>query len=117
LAAIRAKRFDCSESPGVYLAAMVFGEILVFLPTGPVNSAVINAVAPQDRAKAMAACILAIHLLGDVPSPPLVGFLSDVASLEKALLMVPIAALVCSAIWLGSAVIGSRDRGSPAAET
>jgi hypothetical protein len=96
---------------------MVFGEILVFLPTGPVNSAVINAVAPQDRAKAMAACILAIHLLGDVPSPPLVGFLSDVASLEKALLMVPIAALVCSAIWLGSAVIGSRDRGSPAAET
>ena len=105
-----------AESPRVYLAAMVLGEIFVFIPTGPVNSAVINAVAPQDRAKAMAACILAIHLLGDVPSPPLVGFVSDVASLEKALLMVPIAALVCSVIWLGSAVIGGRDRGAPVAE-
>jgi MFS family permease len=105
-----------AESPRVYLAAMVLGEIFVFIPTGPVNSAVINAVAPQDRAKAMAACILVIHLLGDVPSPPLVGFISDLASLEKALLMVPLAAFVCSVIWLGSAVIGGRDRGSPAAE-
>jgi sugar phosphate permease len=105
-----------AASPGVYLTAMVFGEILVFLPTGPVNSAVINAVAPQDRAKAMAACILAIHLLGDVPSPPLVGFISDLASLEKALLMVPLAAVVCSVIWLGSAVMGGQDRGSSADE-
>ena len=50
-------------------------------------------------------------------SPLLVGFISDLASLEKALLMVPLAALVCSIIWLGSAVIGGRDRGSSADES
>ena len=83
---------------------MVLSEFFVFIPTGPVNSAIVNAVFPGDRAKAMAASILAIHLLGNVPSPPLVGYLSDRATLEEALLMVPVAALLSALIWIGAGI-------------
>lgn len=97
-----------ATSQWAYMTAMIIGEVLLFVSTSPVNSAIINAVAPGDRAKAMAACILAIHLFGDVPSPPLVGYLADQADLAKALLIVPVAALVAGLIWLAAALLGGR---------
>ena len=60
-----------------YTTAMAIAETLIFVSTGPVNSAIVNVVAPERRATAVALSILAIHLLGDVPSPPLIGFVSD----------------------------------------
>jgi hypothetical protein len=38
-------------------------------------------------------------VLGDVPSPPLIGWLSDHSSLDRAVLIVPVAVLLCGAIW------------------
>lgn len=93
-----------AQSPPIYLTAMGLAEFLVFMPTGPVNSAIINAVSANDRAKAMAASILVIHLLGNVPSPPLIGWLADKTTLSQALLLVPAAALVSALIWLGAAI-------------
>src|SRR5262249_7840630 len=53
----------------VYMSAIVIAELLLFASTGPINSAIVNLVAPTERATAVALSILAIHLLGDVPSP------------------------------------------------
>jgi len=44
--------------------------------------------------------MFAIHLLGDVPSPPLIGHLSDVGSLAHAVLVVPLAVAIGGVIWL-----------------
>jgi len=61
------------------LAVAVF---LVFLGTGPVNAATLNAVRPEVRSTAMAGQLLAIHLFGDMTSPALIGWVSDHSGLR-----------------------------------
>jgi hypothetical protein len=56
----------------------------------------------------MALSIFAIHLLGDVPSPPLIGHLAVTGSLGRAVLVVPVALAVGGAIWLLSARAAGR---------
>jgi MFS family permease len=92
----------------VWLTAMVIAEVLVFASTGPVNSAIVNLVAPGERATALALSILIMHLLGDVPSPPLIGYFSDMSSLQRAFLMVPLAILASGVIWSYAAWRGAR---------
>jgi MFS family permease len=92
-----------STSKPVYVCAIVVAEILVFMSTGPVNSAIVNAVAPDRRARAVALSILAIHLFGDVPSPPLIGAISDATSLSRAFLALPAVFALAGAIWLHAA--------------
>lgn len=97
-----------ASAPSVYLPALVIAQLLVFASTGPINSAIVNDVLPWQRAAAVAACNFTIHVLGDVPSPPLLGALSDATSLASAVLLVPVAFLVGGAIWTWGAVTGRR---------
>jgi MFS family permease len=94
---------------GIYLPAIVVGEILLFASIGPINSAIVNLVAPGERATAVAASILVIHLFGDVPSPPLIGAISDASSLGQAVLIVPVAVVLGGAIWVWAAIRGERE--------
>ena len=95
-------------SRSIYLPAIVVAEIFIFMCTGPVNSAILNAVAPSDRATALGLSVFIMHLVGDIPSPPLIGWLSDVSSLEKAFLLIPVAVLIAGIIWLWTAWTGER---------
>ena len=97
-----------SPSPGIYYPAIVVAELLLFMSTGPVNAAIINMVSPLKRASAMALSIFTIHLLGDVPSPPLIGHLAVTGSLERAVLVVPVALAIGGVIWLLSARADGR---------
>lgn len=82
-----------------YLTAIVIAEVLVFISAGPVNSAIINAVAPHERATAVGLSVLVVHILGDVPATPIIGKLSDATSLDRAFLVVPVAVVLGGAIW------------------
>ena len=97
-----------SPSPAIYYPAIVVAELLLFMSTGPVNAAIINMVSPLERASAMALSIFAIHLLGDVPSPPLIGHLAVTGSLGRAVLVVPVALAIGGTIWLLSARADGR---------
>jgi MFS family permease len=92
----------------VELGALAVAEVLIFLSTGPINSAIVNVVAPEMRATAMAMSILAIHVLGDVPSPTLIGMISDRSSLAQAVLVVPVAVVVSGVIWCAAAYVGGK---------
>jgi MFS family permease len=92
-----------APQPAIYLSAIVIAELLLFASTGPVNSATIGAVSTSQRASAMALQIFAIHLFGDVPSPPLLGAISDRTSLQTAFLILPAAIFLGGAIWLWAA--------------
>lgn len=94
---------------GVYLTAIVIAEILIFMSTGPVNSAIINAVKPGERATALGLSVLVMHLLGDIPSPPLIGAVSDHTSLERAFMLVPVAIVVAGVIWMYAAWSAEPD--------
>jgi MFS transporter, Spinster family, sphingosine-1-phosphate transporter len=94
--------------PPLYWAAMVAAELLLFASTGPINSAIVNVVPPAIRATAVALSIFAIHILGDVPSPWLVGLLSDARTLGEAVLIIPVAVLAGGLIWTYAAWRGER---------
>jgi len=92
----------------MYLSGIVISELLIFMSTGPVNSAIVNAVAPDERATALGLSVLVMHLVGDIPSPPLIGALSDASSLERAFLIVPVAIVIAGCIWTFTAWRGER---------
>jgi predicted MFS family arabinose efflux permease len=78
---------------GIFIA-----EFLLLLNTGPLNAAIINSVGPHIRAMALAVNIFIFHLLGDVPSSSLIGYLSDRYSLSRAFLGPVVAIALSSAI-------------------
>lgn len=97
-----------SHNKSVYLTTIVLAEVLIFMCTGPINSAIVNVVSPLERATAVGLSVLTMHFLGDIPSPPLIGFLSDRSSLEQAVLIVPVAILIAGLIWSYAAWRGER---------
>jgi len=78
---------------GIFVA-----EFLLLLNTGPLNAAIINSVGPHVRAMALALNIFIFHLLGDVPSSSLIGYVSDHYSLSLAFVAPVIAVALSSAI-------------------
>lgn len=98
-------------TPAVFYPALIVAELLLFMSTGPINTAIVNLVSPMERASAVALSILTIHLLGDVLSPSIIGALSDVSSLGAAVMVVPAAVAICGVLWLVAARVG----GAPAA--
>jgi sugar phosphate permease len=96
----------------VYMTAVILAEVLLFASTGPINSVILNVVAPAERASAVALSILTIHTLGDVPSPPLIGAISDSSSLDQAVLIVPVAIAISGVLWCTEAAMAGRSRPS-----
>ncbi len=92
----------------VYLVTLFAAELLIFTCTAPINSKLIDMVPPGMRAAAMALCISTIHLLGDVPSPTLIGWISDRSSIQQGVLVIPVAVVVSGAIWMLAAWRGGR---------
>jgi MFS transporter, Spinster family, sphingosine-1-phosphate transporter len=91
-----------------FLAAAIF---LLFLSTGPVNTLIIETVPVNLRASAMALSIFMIHLFGDMWSPEIVGRLADHWNdLQKAVMVLPVALLVCALFWLVLAVRMRREK-------
>jgi hypothetical protein len=90
-----------------FLAAAMFFLNTLILETAPVNL----------RASAMAISIFTIHLFGDMWSPEIVGRLADSfgGNLQKAVLILPVALIVASALWLALALKTKRGKGGTAA--
>jgi MFS family permease len=97
-----------------FLATAMF---FIFLSTGPVNTLILETVPINLRASAMAVSIFMIHLFGDMWSPEIVGRIADATgSLQKAVLILPVALIVSAALWLMLAV-KTRRAASPAMPT
>ena len=97
-----------APAPALYYPGIVLAELLLFMSTGPINAAIVNTVSARERASAIALSMFAIHLLGDVPSPALIGHLSDSSGLGHAVLIVPVAIAIGGAVWLAAARLGAR---------
>jgi len=85
------------------LPALALAIFLIFLGTGPVNAATLNAVRPEIRATAMAGQLLVIHALGDAISPRIIGTVSDHSTLNMGLGSTLITMLLAAVIfYIGS---------------
>jgi MFS family permease len=82
----------------VMVPAIAVAAFFLLFNTAPLNAAVINSVGAHIRATAIAVNIFIIHILGDVPSPTMMGWVADKRSLQAAFVLPVIAMVVSSAI-------------------
>ncbi|HEV8376099.1 MAG TPA: MFS transporter [Candidatus Polarisedimenticolia bacterium] len=91
------------------LGAAVF---FLFVNTGLLNAVIVSVSAPHLRATAVAANIVIIHILGDAPSPYLIGAVSDLSSLQGGILLAVVAMLISGVLllWGSRWLPGDLDR-------
>ncbi|HXY12932.1 MAG TPA: MFS transporter [Terriglobales bacterium] len=80
------------------LPAIALAAFLLLVNTSPLNTALVNSVGAHIRATAIAVNIFIFHLLGDVPSPTLMGYVADQRSLQSAFILPVIAMAISAAI-------------------
>jgi MFS transporter, Spinster family, sphingosine-1-phosphate transporter len=80
------------------LPAIGVAAFFLLLNTSPLNAAIMNSVGAHIRATAIAVGIFIYHLLGDVPSPTMMGWVADRHSLQTAFVLPVIAMIVSAAI-------------------
>jgi MFS family permease len=80
------------------IPAIGVAAFFLLLNTAPLNAAVINSVGAHIRATALAVNIFIIHILGDVPSPTMMGWVADRKSLQASFVLPIIAMGISSAI-------------------
>ncbi|HEY2859378.1 MAG TPA: MFS transporter [Terracidiphilus sp.] len=90
------------------LAAAIF---LIFLGTGPVNAATVNAVQPAMRAAALAGQLFLIHALGDAISPRIIGAVSDHSNLNLGLGSTLVTMLLAAVIFFVGAAYAPELEG------
>ena len=71
-----------SPTPYVYVPALAGAIFLLFLNPGVLTAVVVSVAGAPRRAQAVALNIVVIHLVGDVPSPVLIGWISDLSNLK-----------------------------------
>jgi MFS transporter, Spinster family, sphingosine-1-phosphate transporter len=91
------------------LPALAVAMFCIFLGTGPLNAAIVNAVPAGVRATAIAMELFLIHALGDTPSPRLIGMVSDRSTLGTGLGLT----LVTMLIAAGLLFVGARYERAP----
>ena len=84
--------------------ALFAAEFFLFLNTGPLNTAIVNAVSAPVRATAISVELFCIHFFGDTFSPQIIGAVSDRTNLRLAL-GVTLVSLVFSGVIL---IVGAR---------
>ena len=88
----------------VTLPALGAAVFLIFLGTGPVNAATLNAVPANLRATAMAGQLFALHVFGDLPASKIIGVISDHSNLRLGLGVTLVTMVIGGAIFF----VGAR---------
>lgn len=94
-------------APGVNASMTLLGLAMfaLFLPTGPINTLLLESVPANLRASAMAMSIFVIHAFGDLWSPWIVGKLADAWNgLAHAVLLLPAVLALAAGFWLFLAI-------------
>jgi MFS family permease len=103
--------FTLSSSLLVTQISLAIAMLFLFMPTGPVNTIILDAVPANLRASAIAISIFAIHAFGDLWSPLIVGRVSDYfLNIQIGLITLLPAVLLCAVFWLKLAVPTRRTR-------
>ncbi len=96
-----------STDPLTVKICLFLAIVMFFLPTGPINTLILETVPVNLRSSAMAISIFCIHMFGDMWSPEIVGHLSDSwGSLAKAMMILPVFSGIGALIWLSMVFVG-----------
>eukprot|EP00285_Hemiselmis_virescens_P001589 CAMPEP_0173413688 /NCGR_PEP_ID=MMETSP1356-20130122/82603_1 /TAXON_ID=77927 ORGANISM="Hemiselmis virescens, Strain PCC157" /NCGR_SAMPLE_ID=MMETSP1356 /ASSEMBLY_ACC=CAM_ASM_000847 /LENGTH=101 /DNA_ID=CAMNT_0014375753 /DNA_START=30 /DNA_END=331 /DNA_ORIENTATION=- len=65
--------FNVPNTTQSFFAYLAVAQFFAFATTSPLNGVILWCVEPEQRTLSMALAVVGMHLLGDVPSPILVG--------------------------------------------
>jgi predicted MFS family arabinose efflux permease len=102
-------------SPAIFWPAMFMTLLLFFINTGPLTAAMANVLAPELRASGIAVNTMAIHVLGDAPSPLLVGIAKDRIGLATPVLVTGLLVVAAGLVLLAGRAALRRDLRAAAA--
>jgi predicted MFS family arabinose efflux permease len=92
-----------AKSEWAVWTTVAISSFLLALSIGPVNSQIVNALPAATRATGVAASTTLIHLLGDVPSVPLIGWLERSlgggSAFDWAMGVVPATIFASAIVW------------------
>jgi hypothetical protein len=88
---------------------MFLAIFLLFLNTGPSNTALANVSLPAVRATAFAVNIFIIHALGDVQAFWLLGYIGGHSNIRVAFLFVSAMILASGLVWIFGAKYLAED--------
>jgi MFS family permease len=97
-----------SPTAARFFIAVLPAEIALFLLSGPINVALLRASPPELRARAMALSIFAIHALGDLWSPLLIGLAADHVPMQMAMYTGPAFFALAAYLWFWTARASAR---------
>jgi len=98
------------------VASLAAAEFFLFLNTGPLNAAILNAVSGEVRAAAVGLNLFIIHCFGDTFSPQIIGAISDRTTLRLGLGSTLVALAVSCVLLLAGARVAPRLDDEPAPE-
>jgi MFS family permease len=96
-----------SPNPHLYVPALFLAIFLLFMNQGVLTAVIVSIAGARRRAQAVGLNILIIHLVGDVPSPVLIGWVSDLYNLTVGV------SLTLVALAVGAALIFAARRHFP----
>ncbi len=96
-------------APSLYIPGLVGAIFLLFLNPGVLTAVVVSVAGPQRRAQAVALNIVVIHLVGDVPSPFLIGWVADLWELKWGVSLTLVTLLAGAVLILQAMPHLSRD--------
>jgi MFS family permease len=91
-----------------FFATVFPAEVGLFLLSGPINVALLRASPPELRARAMALSIFAIHAMGDLWSPLLIGVAADHVPMQMAMYIGPAIFALAAHLWFRTARASAR---------
>jgi predicted MFS family arabinose efflux permease len=83
--------------------------LLFFINTGPLSAAMANVLSPEMRGRGFALNTMAIHVLGDAPSPLLIGIAKDRVGLAAPVLVTGLLVVVAGLVLLAGRASLRRD--------
>jgi MFS family permease len=96
-------------SPAIFWPAMFVTLLLFFINTGPLNAAMANVLPAEMRGRGFAINTMAIHVLGDAPSPLLIGLAKDHVGLAAPVLVTGLLVVVAGLVVLAGCSSLRRD--------
>jgi MFS family permease len=96
-------------NPVIYKTCLFVAVLLLFLNPGLLNALIVSVAGPSRRAMAVAFNIIVIHLIGDVPSPFLIGWLADHAGLRWGVSLALVALALSAVILLSGLPLVEKD--------
>ena len=87
---------------------ITLGSFFLVMSVGPVHAHLVHILNPAERGTGMALAILVLHILGDVPAVPMIGWIAQGSGWKTAYMSIPIFIFLAGLIWCGGAIYERR---------